>query len=131
MKREQPWSVGQRKIILERCPFNADHTGTSAAVLQFEVPAGGNIKTAAEALWWAFTTITTVAYGDYFPVTPEGRIVGALLMTAGVGLFGILSGFVASWFLAPSQHQQESELSAVRGELAALRRAMESRGGAA
>src|SRR5207248_2106497 len=104
---------------------------SAAAVLQFEVPAGGNIKTAAEALWWAFTTITTVAYGDYFPVTPEGRIVGALLMTAGVGLFGILSGFVASWFLAPSQHQQESELSAVRGELAALRRAMESRGGAA
>src|SRR5262245_19655052 len=36
LKREQPWSVGQRKIILERCPFNADHTGTSAAILQFE-----------------------------------------------------------------------------------------------
>ena len=104
---------------------------SAAAVLQFEGLANGNIRNAGDALWWAFATITTVGYGDRYPVTMEGRLVAALLMTAGVGLFGILSGFVASWFLTPSQQQQESELAAVRGELAALRRAIESRGGAA
>jgi len=104
---------------------------SAAAVLQFEIAADGNIKTAADALWWAFVTITTVGYGDRFPVTVEGRMVGALLMTAGVGLFGILSGFVASWFLTPNQQRQASELDALRAEIGALRRAIEERGGAA
>lgn len=101
---------------------------SAAAVLQFETTASGNIKTAADALWWAFVTITTVGYGDRYPVTPEGRMVAALLMTVGVGLFGIFSGFVASWFLSPGQQQQESQLAAVRDELAALRRAIEGKG---
>lgn len=80
----------------------------SIAVLQFEgTKSGGNIKTAEDALWWAITTITTVGYGDRFPVSTEGRIVAALLMMAGVGLFGTLSGFIASWFLAPSSKQYD------------------------
>lgn len=72
---------------------------SSIAVLQFEQNADGNIKTAEDALWWAYVTITTVGYGDKFPVTSEGRIVAAILMTAGVGLFGTFTGLVASWFL--------------------------------
>jgi voltage-gated potassium channel len=44
-------------------------------------------------------TITTVGYGDKFPVTTEGRLIAALLMTAGVGLFGTFTAFVASWFV--------------------------------
>ena len=80
----------------------------SIAVLQFEPrAAGSNIKTAQDALWWAYVTITTVGYGDRFPITLEGRVVGAILMTAGVGLFGTFTGFVASWFMAP--HRAESE----------------------
>ena len=72
---------------------------SSIAVLQFEQNADGNIKTAEDALWWAYVTITTVGYGDKFPVTSEGRIVAAILMTAGVGLFGTFTGLLASWFL--------------------------------
>jgi voltage-gated potassium channel len=60
-----------------------------------------NIKTGADALWWAYVTITTVGYGDYYPVTNAGRIVGVLVMTVGVGLFGVLTGFLANAFLAP------------------------------
>lgn len=72
---------------------------SSVAILQVETTEGGNIKTAEDALWWSFVTITTVGYGDKFPVTSEGRIIAAALMIVGVGLFGVFTGFVASWFV--------------------------------
>src|SRR5205823_9466397 len=65
------------------------------AVLQFETSADSNIKTAGDAFWWAVVTVTTVGYGDKFPMTPEGRIVACILMTVGVGLFGTFTGFIA------------------------------------
>ncbi len=80
---------------------------SSVSILEFERGADSNIKTAQDALWWAYVTITTVGYGDKYPVTPEGRIIAAFLMTAGVGLFGTFSGFVASWFLKPAAAEQE------------------------
>ncbi len=98
---------------------------SSVAILQFEAATDGNIKTAEDALWWAFTTITTVGYGDRYPVTPEGRIVAVLLMTAGVGLFGTFSGFVAAWFLAPEAKQQENELESLLEELRRIRKLLE------
>jgi voltage-gated potassium channel len=70
----------------------------SASVLHFETLPESNIKSADDALWWAYSTMATVGYGDRVPVTWEGRLIGALLMTAGVGVFGTFSGFVASWF---------------------------------
>jgi voltage-gated potassium channel len=73
---------------------------SSIAILQLETDASSNIKTAEDAIWWSYVTITTVGYGDKFPVTTEGRIVGVILMTAGVGIFGTFTGFVSSWFLA-------------------------------
>lgn len=72
---------------------------SSIAILQVEDAPNSNIKTAENALWWSYTTITTVGYGDYYPVTPEGKIIAVMLMTVGVGLFGTFSGFIASWFL--------------------------------
>ncbi len=68
----------------------------SIAVLQFEIPAGGNIATAEDAMWWAVSTMTTVDYGDKYPISIEGRAVAVFLMAAGVGAFGVLSGSVAS-----------------------------------
>ena len=82
----------------------------SVAVLQFEVPAGGNIGNAREAVWWAISTMATVGYGDRYPVTPEGRTIAVMLMIAGVGVFGTLSGLVASWFLSPQGRATEHEL---------------------
>ena len=77
----------------------------SVAVLDIERShADGNIKTIGDALWWALTTMTTVGYGDRFPVTPEGRLVAAGLMTAGIALLGGLAfcclvgeGAAADW----------------------------------
>lgn len=74
----------------------------SLAVLRAEVVSpDANITSASDALWWTFVTITTVGYGDRYPVTGWGRIIGVLVMVAGVGLFGTLSGFLANSFLSP------------------------------
>ena len=72
---------------------------SSIAILQVEQDANSNIKTAEDAVWWAYVTITTVGYGDKYPVTTEGRIIAALLMTVGVGLFGTFTAYLASWFV--------------------------------
>jgi voltage-gated potassium channel len=62
-----------------------------------------NIKDASDALWWCLVTITSVGYGDRFPVTNGGRLVGALLMIVGVGLVGTFTAFVANFFIAPGK----------------------------
>ena len=56
-----------------------------------------NIKTAGDALWWSLVTITTVGYGDHYPVTTPGRLVAAWLMVVGIGVMGTVTGVVASW----------------------------------
>jgi voltage-gated potassium channel len=72
---------------------------SAIAILQVEKDPNSNIKTAEDAIWWAYVTITTVGYGDKYPVTTEGRIIAAILMTAGVGLFGTFTAFIASKFV--------------------------------
>jgi voltage-gated potassium channel len=66
---------------------------------------GANIQTSGDAIWWGLVTIATVGYGDRFPVTAEGRIVGVLLLFAGVALFSVLTGFIANAFLSPSHRR--------------------------
>jgi voltage-gated potassium channel len=98
----------------------------SLAILQFEQNPDSNIRTAGDAVWWAFATVTTVGYGDLYPVTLEGRLVSAMLMAAGVGLFGTLSGLAASWFLHnEGENESETTLPTLAAEVAALRAAVE------
>jgi voltage-gated potassium channel len=101
----------------------------SVAILHFESGPESNIRTPDDALWWAFATITTVGYGDRFPVTGEGRVVATILMAAGVGLFGTFSGFLAAWFLgAGKDNSGDAGLAEIRQELAALRAAVQGLG---
>lgn len=65
------------------------------------------IKTAEDALWWAYVTITTVGYGDMVPVTTEGRVIATVLMTVGVGLFGTFTAYVASWFVEKKEEEKK------------------------
>lgn len=81
----------------------------SIGILQVETTPNSNIKSAEDALWWAFTTITTVGYGDKYPITTEGRLIAAILMTTGVGLFGTFTGYVASWFLNNSDAKDNND----------------------
>ena len=78
---------------------------SSIAILQFENIPAGNIRTAEDALWWSYTTITTVGYGDRFPITTEGRLIGVGLMTIGVGIFGTYTAIIAAWITGKSKNQ--------------------------
>jgi voltage-gated potassium channel len=107
-------------------------TTSSVLILQFEQRSpDANIKTGGDALWWAIVTITTVGYGDFFPVTALGRSVGVVVMFSGVGIIGALASILAS-ILVPSPKEpevpevdpmaaMESELAGVRAELTSLR----------
>ena len=83
---------------------------SSIAILEVETAPNSNIKTAEDAVWWAYVTITTVGYGDKYPVTTEGRIIAAFLMTVGVGLFGTFTAFVSSWFVKGNSHHHEKKV---------------------
>jgi voltage-gated potassium channel len=100
-------------------------TASSTAILHFEVAKESNIRTADNALWWAFATITTIGYGEYYPVTAEGRVVAAILMTAGVGLFGAFSAALAAWFLVPENEATDEEIAKMAEEIRRLREAVE------
>jgi voltage-gated potassium channel len=77
--------------------------------LRFEEGApGANIETAGDALWWGYVTATTVGYGDQYPVTTGGRIVGYLMLTVGVALFATFSGFLAQAFLSARRSAPET-----------------------
>lgn len=95
-------------------------TVSSIAVLDFEREVNGNIQSAEDALWWSFATITTVGYGDRYPVSTGGRVVAAVLMVAGVGLFGTVSGLFASVFMHPGQESEEVSLSEIQRKLVEL-----------
>jgi hypothetical protein len=76
----------------------------SLAVLRIEQYApGANITTASDALWYVIVTISTVGYGDRYPVTNAGRVVGSLIIVVGVGIFGTFTGYLANLFLAPKR----------------------------
>jgi voltage-gated potassium channel len=55
------------------------------------------------ALWWAVVTLTTVGYGDVVPITPLGRLVAALVMICGLGVFGLWTGILATGFAAETR----------------------------
>ena len=117
---------------------------STVLMVQFESQsADANITTGGDALWWGFTTITTVGYGDQFPVTPLGRATAVLVMFAGVGIIGSLASILASFLVPPPETDDSAEpelasaagdsgaqdglleeLSAIRAELAEMRSLM-------
>ena len=76
---------------------------SSITILQVETAPNSNIKTAEDALWWSYTTLTTVGYGDKYPVTTEGRLIAAVLMTTGVALCGTFAGYIASLLISKKE----------------------------
>lgn len=66
---------------------------------------GSNIKNFGDGLWWAITTVTTVGYGDRFPITTEGKALAVLLMITGISLAGVITASFASWFVKMAENQ--------------------------
>lgn len=73
------------------------------------VSPSGNINNFSDGLWWAFTTITTVGYGDHYPTTSEGRIIAVGLMILGISLLGVVSATIAAWFVRLMQDEEKSK----------------------
>jgi voltage-gated potassium channel len=99
---------------------------STALMVQAERHApGATIKSGGDALWWALTTVTTVGYGDTYPVTTEGRIIAAGLMLVGIALFGSISAIVTSKLILPKETKDHEELRrevrALHGEIRELR----------
>ena len=112
-------------------------TFSSVSILICERRGDANIKSAEDAIWWSISTITTVGYGDKYPVTTEGRVVGIILMICGVGMFAGISGLLASVFVGgpdrrpPGTEEILARLDQVQAELELLRREQPNTAGGA
>ncbi len=81
----------------------------AVAVLDAEQDASGaNITTLGDALWWAATTVTTVGYGDRYPVTATGRVIAVSLMIVGIALVGAITASIAAWFVSSLEKEKRA-----------------------
>lgn len=69
---------------------------------------GANITNFLDALWWAIASVTTVGYGDRFPVTADGRLIATFLMVIGIGLFSALTALLAAWVMGEKNQESKS-----------------------
>ena len=90
------------------------------AVLDAErASPAANIRTFADAAWWAVETMTTVGYGDKYPTTGQGRLAAVALMVGGIALLGTVTATLASW-LVQQVDAEESDSAQLRRDVAAL-----------
>ena len=79
-----------------------------------------NIQDFGDALWWSFATVTTVGYGDRFPLTVTGRVVAAGLMLTGIALLGVITATFASWLVERVREAGEEQEAVTRRDLLLL-----------
>jgi voltage-gated potassium channel len=94
--------------------FAAVSVGIPACIAMFEVEhkaKGATIRSLGESLWWLFSTLTTVGYGDRYPVTTIGRVIAVFVMVTGISLVGLLTAAVASIFIGSREDVSKREKS--------------------
>jgi voltage-gated potassium channel len=80
--------------------------GSWAVTAAEEGARGANLTSYPKALWWSVETATTVGYGDFYPVTLWGRIVGAVVMVVGITTYGMVTAALATWFVGREQKRR-------------------------
>jgi len=111
---------------------------STISILIVEQGPDVNISTPEDALWWSFTTVTTVGYGDRYPTTTEGRMIAVVLMMAGIGLLGSFTALIASYFIGNQEEEDdareqrefqtlEAKIDSLEQSVAALRAMLENR----
>jgi voltage-gated potassium channel len=83
--------------------------------------AGANITSASDAVWYTIVTISTVGYGDKYPVTNAGRILGSIIIVIGVGIFGTFTGYLATTFLSSKAPPPDAPTSDAQLQIARLK----------
>ena len=95
--------------------------------------ASGEFASLWDGIWWAVTTATTVGYGDLYPTTVQGRIIGMVLMFVGIGFLSLLTAAIASRFVKEERGEEHDEVhggaAADRGEVAELKARLPVRSG--
>jgi voltage-gated potassium channel len=96
---------------------------------------GTKIDSFGKAIWWSITTVTTVGYGDVYPITDAGRVIAVLLMIGGISLVGVVTAALASWIIervaeedAMHQAATVAHIDELRGEIRALGQQLKERG---
>ena len=80
--------------------------GSWAVVAAEQDAVRPNLRTYPQALWWSIETATTVGYGDFYPVTLGGRVIGAVVMVVGITTYGMVTAALATWFVAREQKRR-------------------------
>lgn len=92
--------------------------GILVTIIENTIP-GAPIQTFTEGVWWAFSTVASVGYGDFVPITLAGRILAVILMLVGISLFSIITANIASFFV---EEDEEKELEKIMNQLDILER---------
>lgn len=100
----------------------------SSAVISIESRSpNANIYTGSDAVWWAVVTMSTVGYGNYYPVTNPGRVVGSVMMVVGVSVFSVLTSYIAATVISFRRtRDRDNEVTRLRSEIADLKQTLAS-----
>jgi voltage-gated potassium channel len=113
--------LAERVFFLEGLRYAAVMAGTTvlAGGLAFSAVERSQHISADDGLWWAVTTVTTVGYGDFYPKTSAGRLIGVVVMFAGIGFVALVTGAAAERFLSHGASKRASEGEGHEGEVLA------------
>ena len=104
---------GSVRKLLSRHTLGPTLAGTAIVIIMagFMIAAiDPAIDSAADGIWWAWVTVTTVGYGDVVPVSELGRAFGGILILVGVGVFAMLTASFAALFISRSDEEETREL---------------------
>lgn len=132
-RRTESWARARLSVYVGATTGLLVVVAALAALDAERAAADANITSYDDALWWAAATITTVGYGDYYPVTTSGRFVALGLMIGGIGLIGFVTGSLATWIVERVSDRDKpaavtsEDVAMLREEIAALRQRLEAR----